>query len=50
VICDLKDEEKLCEKVMVALRHQRARLINTISVRSGENLVRVNTGEAGRTQ
>ncbi|CAL8288125.1 unnamed protein product [Gadus morhua 'NCC'] len=37
VICDLKDEEKLCEKVMVALRHQRARLINTISVRSGRS-------------
>ncbi|XP_059907275.1 MAX dimerization protein MGA a isoform X3 [Gadus macrocephalus] len=37
VICDLKDEEKLCEKVMVTLRHQRARLINTISVRSGRS-------------
>ncbi|XP_056447211.1 MAX dimerization protein MGA a isoform X3 [Gadus chalcogrammus] len=37
VICDLKDEEKLCEKVMAALRRQRARLINTISVRSGRS-------------
>ncbi|CAL8298454.1 unnamed protein product [Arctogadus glacialis] len=37
VICDLKDEEKLCENVMVALKRQRARLIDTISVRSGRS-------------
>ncbi|CAL8303296.1 unnamed protein product, partial [Boreogadus saida] len=37
VICDLKDEEKLCEKVTAALKRQRDRLIHTLSVRSGRS-------------